>query len=255
MDNFEITGWYLWPCAPRSGAFNMAADHYLARQSGKLLDRPLLRFYTWQPWCISLGYHQKETELNLSRCREENIDVVRRPTGGRAILHAEELTYSVIYPFHHLEISDFYRLVHQPFVDALQPLGVPACFQEVQPDLRGLQRSDSGSACFAGSARHEVEAQGRKLIGSAQRVYEKAILQHGSLLLGPQHEQLADFLNLPPDKAEAVRRHIRQHTAHVRQYCPQATAGKLADRVRIKFEERFGIRFERFIPVIKFETG
>lgn len=82
----------------RRGKFNMEFDEYLA---GRLLEgkgSPTLRVFGWSPYAVSLGYHQSEDEIDLQRCAEEGIDVVRRPTGGRAILHAHEVTYSVVMP-------------------------------------------------------------------------------------------------------------------------------------------------------------
>ncbi len=243
MDKFAIREWYYWPCRAYSGAFNMAADHTLAQHRTRLLDRPLLRFFTWEPYCVSLGYHQNPEEVDQQKCRERGIDVVRRPTGGRAILHADELTYSVIYPAGEMEKSQFYRLVHLPFVHALQKMGIPAKFQASQPDFHQFYKTDKAAVCFAASAKYEVEIEGKKLIGSAQRVYPEAFLQHGSLLLGPDHEQLVDLLKLSPEKKEIMRRHIRQHTVHLRRFSEKVSAAELAENIRSSFAEIFGIRF------------
>jgi lipoate-protein ligase A len=171
----------------------MAADHLLAHGMATVIDRPLLRFFTWNPCCISLGYHQQTSDINLPLCLQNRIDVVRRPTGGRAILHAEELTYSVVHPFNDRDAGQFYRMIHTPMVEALHALNIPAEFEPAQPDFRQIYRTDRAYVCFATSARYEVEIDGKKLIGSAQRIYEQAILQHGSILLGRQHESLIDF--------------------------------------------------------------
>jgi len=240
---FDHKAWYYWPCQAYPGAFSMAADHFLARGMGDFLDRPVLRFFTWEPYCISLGYHQKAGEIDLDKCRNENIDVVRRPTGGRAILHAEELTYSVIYPFQSLDVAEFYRLIHLPFVEALRNLGVPAQFKASQADFRTFYRSDNSSACFATSAKYEVEIDGKKLIGSAQRVYDKAILQHGSLLIGPFHQQLVDFLYLDKEKRERMRDYISEHTAHVWQYSPGLSAADLEENIQQQFTKAFDLDF------------
>jgi len=246
VDEFEIKEWYLWSCQSFPGLFNMSADHYLARQLGKKLDRPLLRFFTWKPFCISLGFHQKTDDLDLTRCQKDGLDVVRRPTGGRAILHARELTYSVVYPYGSLDVTSLYRLIHLPFVNALQQLGVPAEFKPSQTDFRKFYRSDQQAVCFATSAKYEVEIEGRKLIGSAQRVYENSVLQHGSLLLGDDHEKLVDYLDLPGEKKNLMREYIRQHTATVWQFVSGVTAESLAEKVREQFTRNFNIRFSPF---------
>jgi len=246
VDKFRIRDWYWWPCQAYSGEFNMTADDILAQHWAHLLDRPILRFFTWEPYCVSLGYHQSVEEVNRTLCRERGIDVVRRPTGGRAILHADELTYSVVYPAGEMDKSEFYRLVHLPFVQALQKMGIPAEFQASQPDFHQFYKSDKSAVCFAASAKYEVEIEGKKLIGSAQRVYPGAFLQHGSLLLGPEHESLVDLLNLSEEKKEIMRRYIQRHTVHLRQYCEDVSAVQLAENIRNNFSEIFGIRF---IPV------
>jgi len=221
----------------------MAVDDFLARQMGQLLDRPLLRFYTWQPYCVSLGFHQNVSEINREKCRALGIDVVRRPTGGRAVLHAQELTYSVVYPFRGVQIEDFYRLVHLPFVQALGNLGIPAAFQQAQANFRQVYQTNKAAVCFATSARYEVEIDGRKLIGSAQRVYEHAILQHGSLLLGNFHRKLVDVLNLPPEKRQDMQAYISQHAATVWEYRSGLTAEALSRAIAEEFTRTFGIQF------------
>ncbi len=243
MEKLEQKEWYLWPCEAHRGAFNMAVDDFLARQIGNQLDRPVLRFFIWNPFCISLGYHQKIDDIDLSKCEQAGIEVVRRPTGGRAILHAEELTYSVVYPFRELDVGGFYRLIHLPFVQALRELGVPAEFQKAQADFRQFYKTEKRAVCFATSAQYEVEAEGRKLIGSAQRVYEGAILQHGSLLLGPYHEKLVDFLQLSPKRKEELLQYIQGHTAYTDRYRPGLTAEKLAREVARHFQSMYGIHF------------
>lgn len=248
MDKFAIREWYYWPCQAYSGAFNMAADHLLARRWANVVRQPVLRFFTWQPHCVSLGYHQNPAEVDERKCREAGIEVVRRPTGGRAILHADELTYSVVYPAGEMDKSRFYRLVHLPFVDALQRMGIPARFQPAQPDFHQFYKTDKAAVCFAASAKYEVEIEGKKLIGSAQRVYPEAFLQHGSLLLGPEHEQLVDLLNLPEEKKKTMRQYIREHTIHLRDYHRAVSAAELAKNIRESFARIFGIHF---IPVVE----
>ncbi len=221
----------------------MGTDHFLARKMSKLLDRPVLRFFTWEPYCVSLGFHQNSAEINNELCRVKGIDLVKRPTGGRAILHAEELTYSVIYPFQSMDVMDFYRMVHMPLVAALQDIKVPAEFQAVQPDFKKFYKSENSAVCFAASARYEVEVEGKKLIGSAQRVYENSILQHGSLLLGPYHENLADLLEIPEQKRAAVRSYVKNHTAWIWQYEKNIRAAELALQIEKNFSKIYGINF------------
>jgi lipoate-protein ligase A len=243
VDRLDHTDWYFWPFTPYAGEFNMFADHWLARNFAEELDRPILRFYGWQPACISLGYHQNASDINQNRCRSEKIDVVRRPTGGRAILHAKELTYSVIYPYRNLDIQNFYRLIHIPFVLALQEMGIPASFEPSQADFRNIYKTDRAFLCFATSAKFEVEISGKKLIGSAQRVYENVILQHGSVLFGSQHRDLVDFLNIPESRQNEMKRYITEHTTTVWDYQKNLQAADLAVAIRDKFRHEQAINF------------
>jgi lipoate-protein ligase A len=243
VDDFELKEWYFWSCEAYSGTFNMATDHFLAHQMYKKLDKPLLRFYTWNPYCISLGYHQNHHEIDKTACWERGIDIVRRPTGGRAILHAEELTYSIIYPIEKMKTNAFYRLVHLPFVESLNNLGIPAEFESVQPDFIKVYNTERAPLCFATSAKYEVEVEGKKLIGSAQRIYEKAILQHGSLLIGPEHENLVEFLKISERQRARMKKYIRDHTSYIWQYNPNTRALSLSEQIKAQFIKIFHIAF------------
>jgi lipoate-protein ligase A len=246
VDRFEITDWYLWPCQAFAGDFNMVVDHLLAREYGRRLDKPLLRFFTWNPYCISLGYHQKATDISRKQCIEKGIDLVRRPTGGRAILHAEELTYSVIYPFNNRDVSQFYKNIHIPFVQTLNQLGIPASFEKVQPDFRSIYKTDRSLLCFATSAKHEVEIDGKKLIGSAQRIYENAILQHGSLLIGAFHEEIVNFLEIQESARTRMKRYIQEHTGYLNLYQNTISLTQLSREISEEFRRTYDIHFTDF---------
>lgn len=222
----------------------MQLDHFLAREMSKHFDKPILRFFTWKPYCISLGFHQNLSDIDQKLCAHRGIDIVRRPTGGRAILHAEELTYSVIYPFDDLDVADVYRLIHLPFVEALQEWGIPAEFQAAQADFRQIYKTDRAYLCFATSAQHEVEIHGKKLIGSAQRVYNHAILQHGSILLGPAHLQLVDFLRMPAEQKKNIEHYLRCHTDYLWKYNPELSPESLAEHFGRHFEKYFNLNFQ-----------
>jgi lipoate-protein ligase A len=174
------------------GAFNMAADQVLLSKAVQE-HRVILRLFKWDPWTLSLGKHQSVLDVDLDRCREHKIMVVRRLTGGRAVLHARELTYSICVPsssdkagFHH----DIALKVGQALCRGLQSLGADV---EWVPKGRGAcgQRS---ALCFASVARGEILWKGKKVVGSAQRVLDGAVLQHGSILLDHGHEEIVDLL-------------------------------------------------------------
>jgi lipoate-protein ligase A len=226
----------------------MSTDQWLAREMGLSLDRPILRFYGWYPFCVSLGYHQNSDEINLNQCDINKFEVVRRPTGGRAIFHAEELTYSVIYPSNSISGPDIYRLIHNPIVSALNDLNIDARFNQTQPDLKGFYASEKSSVCFATAAQYEVEIDRKKLIGSAQRIYEQGILQHGSILLGQTHQKLIDLLNINIKQKENLKKHTQTNTAVVWQTSKNISAELLSEKITDCFSKEYGINFSRYEP-------
>jgi len=180
--------WRVLEDAPASGAFNMAVDQALAA-----CLRPaegVLRLYRWENPTVSFGRNEPARGLyDIEDARRAGIDFVRRPTGGRAVLHDQELTYAVVLPITAgMSLRAVYRLVNQGLVTALGTLGVPASMAP-----RGPALSPAAGPCFEHPAEGEVTVAGRKLVGSAQARIGRAILQHGSLLLGPGQERRADL--------------------------------------------------------------
>lgn len=198
--------WRIIDTGYNTGSFNMDYDLELA--AGCRSGSAVLRFYGWQPYCISLGANQRMEEINTEKAQKDGIDIVKRPTGGRAILHARELTYSVILPADcGLSSNEIYRLISLSLVEGLRNFdkGLSEVeLETIQPDFGSLLKTPSGTACFASTAKSEVKFRGRKLIGSAQRKLNRSILQHGSLLLGSHHRNIPDYLNLDQEGRQAV---------------------------------------------------
>ncbi len=195
----------------------MAADEALVRAVAKG-TLPAFRVYGWQPPAISFGYAQRvRREVDAQKVRARGIDIVRRPTGGRAILHWNELTYSVVCaaddPTMGGSIHDAYRKISRGLLAGIRALGVDATFEsrrQTQPGPRGKALT---APCFTSAAQYEVTFRGRKLIGSAQQRIGAMLLQHGSLLLGAEHKQIVDLL--PDDKPglqKRFRRELDRHT-------------------------------------------
>jgi len=214
---------------------NMDIDHNRALALQSRTAKPMLRFYSWKPHAVSLGAHQRESDIDPDACERLGIDIVRRPTGGRAIVHADELTYSVVLPITtisetHRTIHDIYREVHILLLRALHRMGATMLdFEKKQPDFRAHYKSGSvAMPCFASSARHEIVQGTRKVVGSAQKLYGSVVLQHGSVLLGRGHERLADILNI---NSNAEREQIRTTICE-----RSASLGELLGRT-VSFEE------------------
>ena len=185
------------------GARNMARDVAILEALNEGRVPPTFRLYGWAPPCLTLGRHQGVEAADLDFCREHGVDVVRRPTGGRALLHHLELTYSLIAPLgddllpRHLQ--DVYRRICEPLVDACRHLGVEA---ELTPGEVNLQLPSPASTvpCFQAPAGGEVVVGGRKLIGSAMRAHGNAILQHGAILLDWDSKLQAGTMGLADDR-------------------------------------------------------
>jgi len=242
--------WSFIDSGAMTGAENMALDESLARSLAAGEGGPVLRLFRWRPWAISLGYNQAAGEIAAARCAADGIDIVRRPTGGRAILHAEELTYSVVMRTGRRSVLEVYNDISAALVRGLALFGVDVALQKSQPDFPAEYRSVSSVPCFTSSARYEIEFRGRKLVGSAQRRFGgpegDAVLQHGSILCGAAHLRLADYLAAGDAAArDRIRELLRAKTADL----GTITGGPVAmDRlgacIRRGFEEAWGVSFE-----------
>lgn len=188
--------WRLLDTPPAPGAWNMALDEALAdgiREGGA----PVLRLYRWSPPCLSLGRNQPAAgRYDDDALRRRGIDVVRRPTGGRAVLHHRELTYSVVMAEGALgSPRAAYAAVNRALVAGLRRLGVDA---RLQPRTGSRAPAPSLAPCFRDPVEGEVTAAGRKLVGSAQRRDRGVLLQHGSLLLDDDQDAVRALLRAPP---------------------------------------------------------
>jgi lipoate-protein ligase A len=243
--------WRLILDGPRRGAWNMDRDVWMASELARGRGGPVLRLYQWHPHAISLGWHQSASDVDERRAALLGVDVVRRPTGGRAILHADELTYCVVCPAGGRSLPAMYGAVNAALLHALSIMGIRASLQDSMPDLREHYRTVASAVCFSSTARNEVKVGGRKLIGSAQRRFVGAeggeiVLQHGSILLGSGHEAIVDLLSgLTDEQREGMRRHLHDQTTTLAAVLGRPVgADEAASAVRRGFEEIWNIRFE-----------
>ncbi|MBN1558882.1 lipoate--protein ligase family protein [candidate division KSB1 bacterium] len=224
-------------------ALDMAMTQVVAE--GHVL--PTLRVYRWRPWAISLGYHQAENEVDVDRCRLDNVDVVLRPTGGRAILHAEELTYAVSIPpgpAFSGDIQSVYSIISRCLVASLDLLGINVGFERARKTPKDFTRGELSSLCYASSVQYEINIGRRKLVGSAQRRIQGSVLQHGSILIGDAHLALVDYLAAKNGAwRERVKQYMIKNTISLNQVSPQVTYEALARALHDGFQRELGIEF------------
>ncbi len=208
---FPFSSLRIIPYQKFPGAFNMAFDHFLAK-SIYHDDAPVLRFYGWHPYCISLGYHQKVDNLDLALIKKAGYQAVRRPTGGSAIFHSEELTYSFIVPKTNLNQQQIYYSIHFYIAAALKKLGYNVDLQKEKLSDNYLRKGKSTFACFNRASQNEIRFKSRKVVGSAQKLYQNSILQHGSLLIGSKQTEITRFLKGSPKTRDEQSLYLKEHS-------------------------------------------
>lgn len=230
-----------------NGKYNMDFDIWLAQNFDP--QTAVLRFYRWNPYCISLGANQSFDDVDLKKAKLDNIDVVKRPTGGRAILHSEELTYSVIYPIDNLTSSkNIYNEINLALRKGLIEFDTKLSeidLEHLQPDFKEFYKSEISAICFAVSAKSELNFKGKKIVGSAQRKIGNVILQHGSILCGDYHKKIVDYLNIDQSKKEIVLKEISDTTIDLKTALNyEIDYSKLVPAILKGFENHFNIKFE-----------
>jgi lipoyl(octanoyl) transferase len=194
--------WRLLVTDATDGATNMAIDEALWRSRGSAAAPPTVRFFAWDPPTVSLGYGQVlDDHVDAAACRALGVGLVRRPTGGSAIYHdgpERELTYTVVATNDDLGVTgdllEAYRWIARALARGLRALGAAV-------EIVGLPRAGGPvpAFCFARTGRYEIEIDGRKLVGSAQRRRGRCFLQHGSVLLGADEPRLRALFPTTPD--------------------------------------------------------
>jgi len=209
--------------------FNMAVDEALVTSVREGAAPPTVRVFGWEPPAVSFGYAQRVSrEVDPDRCREMGVDVVRRPTGGRAVLHWNELTYSVVCPEDDPilggTIGEAYRKISECLLAGLRQMDAEVAFEPGRLPQPSPRNEELTSPCFSSTAQFEITFQGRKLVGSAQRRMGGMLLQHGSLLLGPEHKRVVELL---PEGREAVGERFRKMLDQQTASLSEATQGRV----------------------------
>lgn len=227
---------------------NMACDEALLECGIGNSDSffPVLRLYTWRPAGISLGYFQKtEKEIDVSACKKYGVDIVRRPTGGKAVLHDDELTYCFIFKMddpNKWTILDAFKKINEALLFGIRRLGIDA---RLIPHKK-QSTSPHTAVCFAAPASYEIKINGKKVIGSAQTRRGNFILQHGSVPITIDRKKLYDLFNF---KTEVERKKQMKESENIMTSLKEAAPDKnktfdlLAEAVKAGFEKVWGLEF------------
>lgn len=196
--------WRLINSGACDAAYNMALDEAIATAVRRGQAPPTLRFYSWKSPAVSLGAFQKTSDINIAYCAENKIPIVRRPTGGRGILHGDELTYSFCAKNEgHFAggLLATYKIISSAFQAALHQMGLDAEMKQVKESGRALTKSP---LCFKSSSYGELSSGGRKLIGSAQKRWTDGFLQQGTIPYSVDIEMLNSIFILQGDAQEEI---------------------------------------------------
>jgi lipoate-protein ligase A len=196
VTNKEPAYWRLIINSPCDGAWNMAVDEAILESVVKKKNPPTLRLYAWNPYCLSLGHAQPVADVNIPALKEKGWGLVRRPTGGRAIFHADEITYSVIAPIEEPRVQgtllESYKRLSKALLAALNFLEIQA---DSKPKDKAYRRTLINPICFESPSDYEITSNGKKIIGSAQARRLQGVLQHGSIPLFGDITRITLLLN------------------------------------------------------------
>lgn len=199
--------------------YNMALDEALLNWHSQGKIPPTIRFYGWNPPTVSIGYFQKaEKEIDFVMLKKHNLGFVRRPTGGRGVLHEHELTYSVIvseeYPDMPKNVTEAYRVISQGLLEGFKLLGLDACFAVPKSaEENNNLKEPRSSICFDAPSWYELVVEGRKIAGSAQTRQKGVILQHGSILMDLDEEKLFSVFTYPNERVKERMKRVFSNKA------------------------------------------
>jgi lipoate-protein ligase A len=236
---------------------NMAIDEAIMIAHREGLVPPTIRFYQWSPPAVSLGYFQDlKKEINIDACQGMGIDIVRRPTGGKAVLHDKELTYSFVIRENHPLVNDSiletYKKISGGIIRGLSYLGIKVVLVPLREKLNNalssnenkseIHHSDIKSICFSVPSQYEVQVEGKKIVGSAQVRKKEIVLQHGSLLIELEKDKLFSVFNFPSAQIRE-RNKIRFNATSLEEILKKKISfSELSEILPRGFEEEFGIK-------------
>lgn len=224
----------------------MDLDFRLAERCAE--DTAFFRLYRWDPYCISLGANQQFDSIDMDKAAADGLEVVKRPTGGRAILHSGEMTYAVVMPLEKgVSPKEIYKKINLALIEGLKsydPALASADLENEQPAFKEFYKTPQSAACFASSAKNELKYSGKKIIGSAQRKIGSRILQHGSILTGTYHKKLTDYLTVDDKTKKEIKKELEEKTIEIESILNEPVNFKRLERSLLNgFESFFNISF------------
>ena len=240
--------WRLILSGPAEGPFNMAIDEAILQCVGEQLSPPTLRLYAWNQPCLSLGFSQPIADIDLPALEQNGWQLCRRPTGGRAILHTDELTYAVIgptdAPLLHGSVLESYRRIASALQTTLIKLGLDARADK-EYNLPA-SATPQAAVCFETPSNYEITVQGKKIFGSAQARKAHAVLQHGSLPLYGDLTRITTAVKHPDRKSrEMAAQRLLEHAATVEMFLDKKiTWQKAADTFIESFQTTLNINLQ-----------
>lgn len=244
--NADKECWRLIVTPPAPAAWNMACDEVLFQLVPNAPSAAILRFYEWKPYAVSVGRSQSpQKEIELNALRRDGYDCVRRITGGRAVFHVEELTYSVVcareHPLATGGIHATYERTSEALARGLRLAGIRAEVARVTQHLSPGSPGRSAPPCFGSVARSEIVVDGRKLVGSAQYRSSTAVLQHGSILTGTAHKRILEYLRVEEDVRQRYLRNLEIGTTCLWELGWRGTTDDLMRALADGFSAHFGV--------------
>lgn len=244
-----MTLWRLLITPPARGAWNMAVDESILEHIGRGASLPTLRLYAWEPACLSLGQAQPFADVDMARLEQRGWEVVRRATGGRAILHTDELTYSVIAPNNEPRVEgsvlESYNRLAQALLLAVKSLEIPVEMKEHAGHASSVTQPNP--VCFEAPSTYEITVNGRKLIGSAQARKKEGVLQHGSLPLTGDLTRICQALAFENESArENAAKRLFERATTVESALGREVNWETAAQAFVHaFEAQLGLSFEK----------
>lgn len=210
--------WRILQSGKNSPAENMAIDEAIMQSVIARKVLPTIRFYDWQPSTVSCGYNQAvDKEIDFEALQKFGFGFVRRPTGGRLVLHDQEVTYSVIAPLEGRfsgNVTQSYSVISQALAVGLKKMGITVELEKGSLDSQ--HQRQNGNPCFSSSSKYELKCNGRKIVGSAQVRSNNVLLQHGSILLNNDQSQVAYLLpDLLATQQEKLAKYLKRKTITV----------------------------------------